>query len=48
MKRFVIERNLSGAGRLTGQQLKEAAAKSNEALARFEWQGAMGPILCGG
>ena len=35
MKRFVIERNLSGAGRLTGQQLKEAAAKSNDALARL-------------
>ncbi len=35
MRRFVIERNLPGAGRLTGQQLKEAAAKSNEALARL-------------
>jgi hypothetical protein len=34
MRRFVIERNLPGVGRLTGQQLKEAAAKSNEALAR--------------
>jgi len=35
MKRFVIERNLAGAGRLTGQQLKEAAATSNKALARL-------------
>jgi hypothetical protein len=35
MRRFVIERNLPGVGRLSGQQLKEAAAKSNEALARL-------------
>ena len=35
MKRFVIERNLAGAGSLTGQQLKEAAATSNKALARL-------------
>jgi len=35
MKRFVIERNPAGAGRLTGQQLKEAAATSNKALARL-------------
>jgi hypothetical protein len=35
MRRFVNERNPPGAGRLTAQQLKEAAAKSNDALARL-------------
>ncbi len=35
MKQYVIERDLPGVGNLTGQQLKEAAAKSNDALARL-------------
>lgn len=35
MKRYVIERDLPGVGTLTGQQLKEAAAKSNDALAKL-------------
>ena len=35
MKRYVIERELPGIGRMTGQQLGEAAAKSNEALAKL-------------
>jgi hypothetical protein len=33
MKRYVIEREIPGVGSLTPQQLKEAAAKSNDALA---------------
>ena len=33
LKRYVIERNLPGVGSLTGQQVAEAAAKSNDALA---------------
>lgn len=32
MKRFVIERDLPGVGGMSGQQLSEAAAKSNAAL----------------
>lgn len=35
MKRYVIERDLPGIGRMTGQQLAAAAAKSNDALARL-------------
>lgn len=35
MKRFVIERNLPGVGGLNGEQLKGAAAKSNDALAKL-------------
>ena len=35
MKRYVIERNLPGVGGLNGEQLKGAAAKSNEALAKL-------------
>lgn len=35
MKRYVIERDLPGIGRMTGEQLAAAAAKSNEALARL-------------
>ena len=35
MKQYVIERDLPGVGNLTGQQLKEAAAKSNDALAQL-------------
>ena len=35
MKRFLIERNLPGVAALTPEQLKEAAAKSNEALAKL-------------
>jgi hypothetical protein len=35
MKRYVIERNLTGVGSLNRAQLKDAAAKSNEALAKL-------------
>jgi hypothetical protein len=35
MKRYVIERNLPGVGGLGAAQLKEAAAKSNAAIAQF-------------
>ena len=35
MKRFLIEREIPGVGRLNGQQLKDAAATSNTALARL-------------
>jgi hypothetical protein len=35
MKRYVIERNLPGVGGLNCDQLKGAAAKSNEALAKL-------------
>jgi hypothetical protein len=35
MKRYVIERDLPGVGGMTGRQLADAAAKSNEALARL-------------
>ncbi len=35
MKRYVIERELEGVGRMTGQQLAEAATKSNEAIAKL-------------
>ena len=33
MKRFLIERNIPGVGRFDRQQLKEASATSNAALA---------------
>lgn len=33
LKRYVIERNLPGVGKLAGPQLAAAAAKSNDALA---------------
>lgn len=35
MKRYVIERNIPGVGRLDGAQLKDASATSNAALARL-------------
>ena len=35
MKRYVIERNLPGVGRMNGDQLKQAAATSNTALAKL-------------
>jgi hypothetical protein len=35
MKRYVIERDLPGVGSMTGQQLGQAAAKSNDALAKL-------------
>ncbi len=35
MKRYVIERNIPGVGSLNGQQLKEASATSNAALAEL-------------
>lgn len=35
MKRYVIERDLPGVGGLKGPELKGAAAKSNEALAKL-------------
>ena len=35
MKRFLIERNIPGVGALNGQQLKEASATSNAALAKL-------------
>lgn len=36
MKRYLIERNIPGVNKLTSEQLKVAAAKSNEALAKLE------------
>ena len=42
MKRYVIERNLPGVGSLNREQLKQASAKSNDALAKLsgkvQWQ----------
>lgn len=35
MKQYVIERDIPGVGGLTDQQLKDAAAKSNDALAKL-------------
>jgi hypothetical protein len=35
MQKFIIERDIPGAGSLERQQLKEAAAKSNAALAEL-------------
>ena len=35
MKRYVIERSIPGVGKLNGEQLKGAAATSNEALAKL-------------
>jgi len=35
MRRFVIEREIPQVGAMDGQQLKAAAAKSNEALAKL-------------
>ena len=36
MKRYIIERQISGVGNLDEQQLKDAAATSNTALAKLE------------
>ena len=35
MKRFLIERNIPGVGQLSGQELKDASATSNAALAEL-------------
>lgn len=35
MQRFVIEREIPGAGRMTSKELREAAAKSNEVLSKL-------------
>jgi len=35
MKRYVIERNIPGVGTLTAQEYRDAAAVSNEALAKL-------------
>ena len=35
MKRYVIERNLPGVGKMDREQLKGAAATSNDALAKL-------------
>lgn len=35
MKRYLIERDIPGVGRLNGQQLKDASATSNAALAQL-------------
>lgn len=35
MKRYLIERHIPGVGQLNGQQLKEASATSNAALAKL-------------
>ena len=41
MKRYIIERDLPGVGKLNGLELSAASAKSNEALAqltgRVQW-----------
>ncbi len=36
MKRFLIERDIPGVGGMNGEQLKQAAATSNEALAQLK------------
>lgn len=36
MKRYLIERNIPGVNNLTAEQLKTAAATSNDALAKLE------------
>src|SRR5581483_2384645 len=36
MKRYVIERDLPGVGSMTAEQLKQAAATSNAALAQLD------------
>ena len=42
MKQYVIERDLPGIGKLNREQLKDAAATSNDALAKLsgkaQWQ----------
>lgn len=38
MKRFLIERNIPGVGQMNGQQLKDASATSNAALAKLSGQ----------
>ena len=38
MKRFLIERDISGVGNLSAEQLKGVAAKSNSVLAKLEIQ----------
>lgn len=35
MKRYIIERDIPGVSKLNGEELKGAAAKSNEALAKL-------------
>jgi hypothetical protein len=35
MKRYLIERNIPGVGRMNGQELKGASATSNQALAKL-------------
>ncbi|HET7795527.1 MAG TPA: DUF4242 domain-containing protein [Rhizobacter sp.] len=35
MKRYLIERNIPAVGRMTSQQLKDASATSNAALAKL-------------
>lgn len=35
MRRYLIERDIPGVGKLNGEELKGAAAKSNEALAKL-------------
>jgi hypothetical protein len=35
MKRYVIERSVPGIGAMTGEQLKQAAVKSCDALAKL-------------
>ncbi|MGY4828174.1 DUF4242 domain-containing protein [Sphaerotilaceae bacterium SBD11-9] len=35
MKRYLIERNIPAVGRMTAQQLKDASATSNAALAKL-------------
>lgn len=35
MKRYVIERDIPGVGRMSGEQLKHAATTSNDALAKL-------------
>lgn len=35
MRRYIIERDIPGVGKLNDQELKGAAAKSNEALAKL-------------
>jgi hypothetical protein len=39
MKKYIIERDIPGVGALNAEQLKGAAATSNEALAKLEGVG---------
>jgi hypothetical protein len=47
MKRFLIERDISGVGNLSAEQLKGVAAKSNSVLAKLAPNIQWLEVLCG-